>query len=227
MKLLLFVFAFFLSLVASVSQAAIRPYYQDVKFPTQVMLEHQDIVNPAAAGTENILDDSAGGTGTGASAYASFVAQPDVPRNLVLTPGGSTADIKACTVVVTGTDYIGGAISENFVMGSTQSTAITGSQAFNTVTSVVFPADCEGLVETFDATFDLGWGEKLGLKRCLANAGDLAWSTVAGAYEATRPTVAVDDDEVSKNTADFNGTMNGSNDFQAFFIQNFNAGCQP
>lgn len=211
--------------VGSISFAAIRPYYQDIKLPTQVLLEHQDFTDPAAAGTDEVLSTEAGMISEVAVIQTTFDAQPDVSRNLILTPGGTSADIEACTVVVVGTNQIGGVISENFTMGSTMSTAITGVQAFKTVVSVTFPVECEK--SPWGGTYDLGYGEAIGLNRCLANVGDLAWTTVDGAYESTRATAVVDDNEVSKNTLDFNGTMNGANDFQAFYIQNFNAACQP
>jgi hypothetical protein len=225
MKFLLFTILFILAIMPELSTAYVVPAYRDIKPATQVMLEHQAITDPAAAGTTEVLSAHAGPTSAAAVSVTTFVAQPDVPRNLIITPGTSSAAVVGCDVVVSGTDYISGSITETFSIPSTMSTAVTGVQAFKTVTSVAFPANCE--TDAFGATWSMGYGEALGLKRCLANVGDLAWSTVAGAYEATRPTVVVDADEVSKNTADFNGTMNGANDFQAFFIQNFASACQP
>jgi hypothetical protein len=205
------------------ASAAIRPYYQDIKLPTQQVVEKQTISDPAAAGTTDMLSAFAGATSAAAVTRTTFVAQPDVPRNLVITPGGTTTDVEACTVVVNGTNFFGTAISENFAFLANASTATTGAKAFKTVTSVVFPANCES--GGFAATWDMGFGEKLGLKRCMDAAGHLLMSTVAGAYEATRPTVTASATAVESNTADFNGTMNGANDFEAFFFQNFR--CNP
>lgn len=205
-------------------QCLSAPYqrlFQDAKLPTQVMVEKQTLTNPAASGVKDILDDTAGGTGTGAASTATFIAQPDTARNLVITPGGTTANVAACVVVVSGTNFHGAAITENFTFASTQSTAETGAKAFKAVSGVTFPANCEST--PFDATWSLGYGEKLGFKRCLDSAGHYVFSTVAGAYESTRGTVVADNNELEKNTIDFNGTMNGVNDFEVFFLQNFNS----
>ena len=206
-------------IVAGVNAAPVRRLYQDVKLPTQQMIEKFSITNPAAAGTTQILNASNGPTSAAAANVTTFVAQPDVPRNLVITPGGTTADVAACTVTVTGTNYFGTTITEDFVFAENASSATTGAKAFKTVSKIAFPANCED--SPWSATWDVGYGEKLGLNRCMDYAGHFVFSTVAGSYESTRATVAADATHVESNTADFNGTMNGSNDFEAFFIQNF------
>lgn len=197
----------------------LRRESQDLKLVTQQLVEKQTITNPAAAGTNDVLNASAGNTSTTAATITTFVAQPDVARNFVITPGSTTADVAACNVVVNGTDFNGGTIAETFSFLDNASTATTGSKAFKTITSVVFPANCED--SPFGATWSVGYGEKLGLKRCMDAAGHVVFSTVGGTYESTRPTVTADSTVVSGNTADFNGTMNGSNDFEIFFFQNF------
>lgn len=216
MKFLLTLLAF---LVATDAQAVPRRYFQDANFPTQRQVEWQTITNPAAAGTTDVLSANAGNTSTAAVTVSSFVAQPDVPRNLVITPGSTTADVAACTVVVNGTNFAGQVISEDFAFLANASSATTGAKAFKTVTSVVFPANCEDT--PFTASWSVGYGEKLGVKNCLAKKGHVVHSTLNGDKEATGPTMVVDDDEIEKNTADLNGTMNGSNDFELFFFQNF------
>lgn len=206
-------------LVAGNAQAAFERRSRDLKLPSQQMVEKQTITNPAAAGTADILSANAGNTSTSAVTVSTFLAQPDVARNLVLTPGTSTGDVAACNVVINGTNIRGQVIAETFAFTANQSAATTGAKAFKTVTSVVFPANCED--SPFAATWSLGYGEKLGLKSCMAAAGNFFFSTLNGSKEATAPTMVVDSDEVEKNTADFNGTMNGSNDFELFYMQNF------
>ncbi len=207
------------ALIPSESHAIVRRMALDAKLPTQQMIEKQTFTNPAAAGTADVLSAHAGATSAAVATVTSFVAQPDVARNLVITPGGTTGDVEACTVVVAGTNYKDDAISENFAFLANASTATTGSKAFKTITSITFPANCES--GSFAATWDVGYGEKLGLKNCMAQAGHILFSTVAGAKEATAPTMAASATAIESNTADFNGTMNGSNDFELFFIQNF------
>ncbi len=204
--------------------APIQRLFQDAKLPTQQMIEKQSITNPAAAGSTNVLSAHAGATSAATVSVTSFVAQPDVPRNLVITPGGTTADVAECVIVVNGTDFFNDSISESFPFANNTTNSKTGKRAFKTISSIVFPANCED--GGFAATWSVGYGEKIGLKRCLDAPANVLYSSVSTggtqAYEATRPTVSEGGStEVSLNTADFNGTMNGANDFEIFFLQNY------
>lgn len=194
--------------------------FRDLKLPSQQMVEKVSISNPAAAGTTDVLSAHAGNTSAAVASATSFVAQPDVPRNLVITPGTSTVDVGACSVVVTGTNYHGVALSETFVFGNDQSAAVTGNLAFKTVSAVTFPANCED--GSFAATWSVGYGEKLGVSHCMSSVGHILFSTLNGSKEATAPTMTVwAGNSVAGVTADFNGTMNGSNDFELFYFQNY------
>lgn len=211
---------------ADAQASAYLRQFRDIKLPTQAMIEKQSITNPVAADNDRVKTTYAGATSAAAVTLTSFTAQPDVPRNLTITPTGTTTDVESCVIVATGTDFFDRTITENFTFAANDSTLVAGNQAFKTVSSVVFPADCES--GGFAATWIIGVGEKIGAKRCMAKAGHLVFSTIDGAYETTRATVAADVDEVSKNTFDFNGTMDGTSDFEAFFIQNFGgANCLP
>lgn len=203
----------------------IKRQFRDMKLVTQQLIEKQTITNPAVAAADDVLATHAGNTSAAEVIVTSFVAQPDVTRNFSITPTGTTADVAACVVVVVGTDFHGQSITENFTFAENASTATVGVKAFKSVVSVTFPAACEDT--PFGATWDMGYGEKLGLKRCLGNAGHVVFSTVAGAFEATRATIANDTANIEGNTADFNGTMDGANDFEIFFFQNFAQSCFP
>lgn len=192
---------------------------QDVKLPSQQMLEKQTMSAPEAADDNQILDDNAGGGSAGAT-VTTFLAQPDVARNVTVTPGGSTGDVKAGTVTVTGTDLFGAVITESLALTDNLSTVVAGNKAFKTVTSVAFPAEDA----PYAATFDVGTGDKLGVKRCMNAAGHVVFATLGGVYEATRPTVAADASVVSANTVDLNSALDGS-DVEVFFVQNYR--CLP
>ena len=192
---------------------------QDVKLPSQAMLEHQTITTPVVADVDRILLAQAT-TSTGSITVTTFLAQPDVPRTLSITPGGTTADVAASTVTVNGTNIFGKTISEGFAFAANASTATNGTKAFKTVTSIVFPTQ-----DGDAATFNVGVLDALGLKRCMANAGSLAWAAFDGAYESTRPTCTADADEVEKNVCDINGTLNGAKNVELYFVQNFS--CMP
>lgn len=221
-SLLLTVILAAMPLNAANASAYLRQF-RDIKLPTQAIMEHQLITDPIVATTNRIKTTYAGATSAAAVTLSSFTAQPDVPRNLTITPTGTTGDVESCVITVTGTNFFGATITEAFTFAADASTAQTGAKAFKTVSSVAFPADCES--GGFAATWIIGVGEKLGAKRCMAAAGNLVFSTVAGVYETTRATVTADADEVEKNTFDFNGTMDASADFDAYFIQNW--GCAP
>lgn len=206
-------------LTTAFAQAAIKPYYQDIKLPTQKMVERQSILNPGASTVNSVLSAHAGATSASAVNVTTFAAQPDVPRNLSVTPGGSTNNVAACVITITGTDINDNAISDTFTFSNDGAGRVDGVKAFKTVTNIGFPASCEDQV--YAATWSVGYGEKLGIKRCLDKAGHIFFSTIDGAKEATAPTIAADASIVSKNTADYNGTMNGSSDFELFFMQNY------
>lgn len=220
MKALLFFTVTFLALMV---QAYVVPVYRDIKPASQVMLERQDFGTPIATLATRVLSGNAGATSAAAVNVTSFAAQPDVARNLTVTPGGTTADVNACTITISGTNYLGKAITETFTFTAAQSSAVTGNKAFKTVTQVAFPAGCEQ--GGFAATWSVGVGEKIGLKRCMENAGGWFHSVAAGVKETTAATVTASASDVSLNTADFNGTMNGSNQFIGYFVQNF--ACLP
>lgn len=196
---------------------------QDVKPATQKMLEHQEIDNAILADTDYVKASFAGPTSAAVLTTTTFSNQPDVPRALTITPAGTTTDVESCVVTVTGTNFFGAVISETFAFAADASTATAGVKAFKTVTSASWAADCES--GGFAATWIIGVGDVLGLKRCMAQAGDLVFTVFDGAYETTRATTVADVNEVEKNTIDINGTLNGAKDIDAYFIQNW--ACLP
>lgn len=200
-----------------------RVLRQDVKPATQAMMEHQDIDDAILAATNYIVTTNAGPTSAAAAAITSFAHQPDVPRNLTITPTGTTGDVEACVITVTGTNYFGSTITEDFTFVADASTVQTGNKAFKTVSNIAFPASCES--GGYAATWIVGVGSKLGLKRCMAQAGDLVFTVFNGAYESTRATAAANASAVESNTVIMNGTLDGAKDADIYFIQNW--ACLP
>jgi len=194
-------------------------FFQDIKLPSQAVLEHIQISGPIAADSDYVLNDGAANN-SAATTFSTFSSQPDFPRNITITPGGSTGSVVAGTAVVTGKNFFGATITENFSISNGQSTATTGNKAFKSITSVLFPA-----TDNSGVTVDIGVGSKLGVHRCANNAGDLVFSVFDGAYETTRGTLAVSATAVESNTFIPNGTMNGSKVVDVYFVQNFR--CSP
>lgn len=144
------------------------------------------------------------GSSTAAVVKSDAITNPPYPRNLVVTPGGTTGDVKTGNVVIAGTNINDEAISENFAFLDNATTATTGVKAFKTVTSITVPIQ-DGNAATFTVTF----GDKLGLPVMLTK-NPLAEATLDGVWETTKPTVVIDDDEIEKNTIDLNSALDGT-----------------
>jgi len=203
------------SLVANAQN--VQPFYRAIKLPRQAVVDVQNFGSLLASSATNMSSGYAGPTSAAATTLTTFTAQPDQARNLVVTPGGTTADVAASTITVNGTDSNGRSISEGFVFAANASAATTGAKAFKTVTSVVFPVEDS----PFGATWSIGFGELIGLRKCMADAGGWLHSSVAGVKETSVATVSANASTLSLNTADFNGTMNASNAFKAYYMQNY------
>lgn len=204
-------------LFAEVSHAGfpMQRLFQDIKLPSQAQAEHDSWTAPAAS-SASLLKSGQSLTSGSVTTVSTFTAQPDFPRNIVLTTGGTTASVGAGTAVVSGTNYFGSAITENFTITAAQNGATTGAKAFKTVSSVQFPAATGS-----GATFSIGSGTKFGIKRCMDKAGFYEFSVFNSAYETTRGTMAVSATAIESNTFIPNGTPDGTKDLDLFYIQNF------
>lgn len=218
MKNLIALFSLTMAFAFSAQAAPVKRLFQEVKLPNQNVLQRQTISAAAVAATNAIKTTYAGPTAATALTLTSFTAQPGVPRNLTITPTGTTTDLEACVIVVTGTNIFNAAISENFTFSANDSAAQTGNKAFKTVSSVTFPADCES--GAFGTTWIIGTGSKLGLNRCLANAGDVIHVNFDGATE-TIGAVGSSASAVESNTYTPTGTLNAAKHVIVDYIQNF------
>lgn len=214
-----FITGILLLLFTTSAFAYVVPTYRDIKPATQAMLEHQRVTAPIVATTNYIKTTYAGPTSAAALTLSSFTHQPDVPRNITITPTGTTGDVENCAIVVNGTNINNHAISETLTFAANDSAAQVSLKAFKTVSSVVWPADCES--GGFAATWIIGVGDVLGLKACMAQAGDVGWTVFDGVYEGTRATCVAHASEVANNTCDINGTLNAAKNVDFYFVQNF------
>lgn len=174
-------------------------------------IRRQSIVNAILADDDRLKNDQASSASV-TTTVTTFLAQPDVPRNITITPGGTTASVKAANIVVTGTNIRDEVISENILMTENGSSLVSGLKAFKTVTSISIPAQ-----DGAGATFDIGVGDVLGLDRCM-DGDNVILVTADGVYETTRPTVVFDTNEVEKNTLNPNVTLDASVDLIVYFI---------
>lgn len=116
-----------------------------------------DLRRASLAGTTQVQTAQAM-SNTTTQNYTTFALQPDVPRNLVVTVGGTAASVPAGNVVVTGKNVEGMTITENFALTVSTLTTITGSKAFKSITSITAPQ-----ATGTGATIAVGYGAKLGI----------------------------------------------------------------
>lgn len=114
----------------------------------------------AAASNTAVLAATA--TATSAQTITANITNPDVARALKIVTGGTTADIAATTVVITGTNVEGKTITENFTMADNLNGTVNGAKAFKTVVSVLIPAQ-----DGTGATISVGYQNVLGLNHRL------------------------------------------------------------
>lgn len=134
------------------------------------------------------------------------ITNPDVPRNVTATSGGTAGDIKAVAVTVYGTNAEGVAISEVLPVFTVDSpTTVVGSKAFATVTRYTVPAH-----DGTGATTAIGTGAKLGIGDRLPNGDTVSSVSLGGTRESTRPTVASSASALESNTVQLSSTLNGS-----------------
>lgn len=158
---------------------------------------------PAVAATAGI---HAAVTDTGVEQEVTTgIIQPDVPRCITATSGGTADDIAAIQVTIEGTNAEDVAISEVLpVFTENSATTVVGSKAFKTVTSITIPAH-----DSTGATTAIGFADEIGLGVRLAR------NTVKAAYlaeviEGTAPTVVVDATSLELNTIDLNSALNST-----------------
>lgn len=200
----------------------VRRLFQDVKLPTQGVLEHQSWTAPATTSTGYIFANLAISS-TAAVTKTTGITNPDVARNILIQTDTSTASVSTCSAVVTGTNYFDQSINETITVSTNSAASFVGNKAFKTVSSVAFPASCAN--SPYTATWSVGVGTKLGLKRCMSNAGQWVFGIANSAYESTRATIASSTSSVESNTSSFNTAPNAVKNFEGYFIQNFS--CFP
>jgi hypothetical protein len=139
------------------------------------------------------------------------ITNPDVPRNITATSGGTAGDIKAITVTIAGTNIWGQAITEVLPAFTVDSaTTVVGSKAFATVTSITIPAH-DGLGATTAIGTAVTADLKLGLPATLTRKSfiNLYVDDVVDTIASSQ----VDSDEVEKNWVEPTTAANGSKVF--------------
>lgn len=171
-------------------------HYKNLYSNTFAYTETQKVVS---AGSSTAIHSGIAGLTT-EQTVTTGLTDPDVPRVLTVTPTGTTADVSPSTVRVTGTNIEGKVIVDNFTFTANQSTAVTGTKAFRTVTSVEVEAQ-----DGTGVTYTIGTGNALGVNHRLFNQNTTvkvySATTVGGSLtKQSAPTVAADEVDVELNT---------------------------
>ncbi|MCK9569607.1 hypothetical protein M0R72_11760 [Candidatus Pacearchaeota archaeon] len=189
---------------------AASPFQGDAPGATLGQIAVQTITAPEAADDDQLK----AATATSASVVTNittFLAQPDVPRAIRLTLGGTAGDIKACNITITGVDAAGDALTENIAITADTAGVYDGAKAFKTVSSVSIPAQ-----DGAGVTVKVGVNEKLGLADKLA-FNSVLFTTLNGAKEGTAPTVATSSSVLASNTIDLNSALDG-HDVKVYYL---------
>ncbi len=156
-----------------------------------------------AAAATTAIHAAITGSNTVALTVTTSITNPDVPRALTVTSGGTAADIATGDVVITGTNVEGKVITEAFSFTANTAETLTGAKAFKTVTSILVPVQ-----DDVAATFAVGTSTKLGLNHRLATTAAAATTvrvvsiSTAGAkvLQAAPTTLAASATLVESNT---------------------------
>lgn len=155
---------------------------------------------PTAASNTSLLAATASASGLNQA----VTTQPDVARNITATTTGTGANVLAVSVVVTGTDISGAAITETLPAFSAGSlTTVVGNKAFATVTNMTVPATGAS------TNVSIGTGSKLGLHHVVDvnTVGTLVFLNKV--KESVAPTVGVDAVNLCNNTCALNSAIPG------------------
>lgn len=152
----------------------------------------------SAASTSAVVNGAsmaaAGGT------ISTGITNPDVPRVITITPGGTTGDVRAGVVEIHGTNVEGKSISEELALTTNQSSTTTGTKAFKTVDSIDYPP-----MDGASATLSVGYSNALGVNHALPSNETtvkvFSATTVGGALTLqSAPTLSLNESNVEKNT---------------------------
>lgn len=139
------------------------------------------------------------------------ITDPDYPRVITATAGGTAADIKAIQVVVVGTNYANEAIAETLPVFTVNTAgSVTGTKAFKTITSITIPAH-----DSTGATTAIGFDKAVGIPYKLPHS-----TVIKAALGTTNDTgtITADSTDLEKNLFTASGTPNGAKDLNVYII---------
>lgn len=173
-------------------------------------LRRQAWTAPVALAAANLLALTA--TSASETTTLTPTAQPDVPRGISVTPGGTTADVAAGSYVVTGTNIRDEVITETLTFAANATNKQVTTKAFKTVTSVLVP-----IQDGAGATFSIGVEDNFGLDRKMSG-NEVILMTADGVQETTAPTVTFSATAIESNTVNPDTAADASVDFAVLYV---------
>lgn len=208
--------------------------FVDAATSTELPDEAETVTYTWATDGTSPLDNSAAAASatitlpTGATALVVDVdAKSTYGRNLVCTVSHSTTTV-AMTILVSGYDWRGMAMSELFTAAATAtSVTVTGNKAFKYIESIAITAAADASANTLD----VGTGAKIGLPFALASKAHVFKASLDGVEElinvaSNATVVAAVTSTATTSTGDVRGTitfntaLNGSKEAAIWYLVN-------
>lgn len=163
-----------------------------------------------AAGTTTAVLAATNASASADTTVTSGITNPDVPRVLSVTIGGTATSVNSSSIVVSGYNVEGKPITESFIVTIGTTGTINGTKAFKRVTSVFIPKQAGSGV-----TVAVGTRNILGVRHRLFNQNTTAkvysYSTVGGALTLqAQPTITANSRDIELNTVAPATTPNGT-----------------
>lgn len=165
---------------------------------------YTEVNKKVAAGSATAILGATSVSGTQDTTITDGITQPDVPRALSVTVGGTATSVQSCSIVVTGVNVEGKTITETFITTIATTGIINGTKAFKRVTSVYVPKQAGSGVTVSVGTLNLlGINHRLYRNNTTVKVYS-ATAIVAGGYTGltlqAAPTVAANGATVELNT---------------------------
>jgi hypothetical protein len=164
---------------------------------------------PDAVDADGLLDNQAT-SNTVVTVATTFLAQPPVPATITVLPGGTTNSVPAGDVTIVGTDIAGNEITATVTFLADATTAQETTYAFASVTSVTFPVQ-----DGTGATYDVGWGKKIGLPHKLPHS-TLLFARLDNA--ADTGTITAHATVLARNVFAINGTPDAVKPLDVYYV---------
>lgn len=155
-------------------------------------------------------------TTSGTTTLTPTTTEIATPRNVTVTLAGTTANIGAGNIVITGHNSEGALITENLAVTAATGGLLTGNKAFYDITTVAFPATTGSGV-----TASIGYGSKLGIRmRNLASMPIQLLKISSTGVESIEAAAATNfsTSDVSLNTVTPTTTPDGTIEFRVYVL---------